>query len=201
MVITSLEYGFKNRVKVFIEEEYAFLLYSSDIKKYDLEVQKVVSEELIKQIIEETVFRRAKQKAMAILKRMDRTEFELREKLKHEEYVDEIIERTIEYVKSYYYIDDKRYLENYIRVHQAKKSIRQIKQELKYKGIALNDFNVALEVMDDQRAIERAIQKKMKNKKTLDVLQKQKLITYLYQKGFTSDDIKHAVQSLEQGIE
>lgn len=201
MVITSLEYGFKNRVKVFIEEEYAFLLYSSDIKKYDLEVQKVVSEELIKQIIEETVFRRAKQKAMAILKRMDRTEFELREKLKHEEYVDEIIERTIEYVKSYHYIDDKRYLENYIRVHQAKKSIRQIKQELKYKGIALNDFNVALEVMDDQRAIERAIQKKMKNKKTLDVLQKQKLITYLYQKGFTSDDIKHAVQSLEQGIE
>lgn len=201
MVITSLEYGFKNRVKVFIEEEYAFLLYGSDIKKYDLEVQKVVSEELIKQIIEETVFRRAKQKAMAILKRMDRTEFELREKLKHEEYVDEIIERTIEYVKSYHYIDDKRYLENYIRVHQAKKSIRQIKQELKYKGIALNDFNVALEVMDDQRAIERAIQKKMKNKKTLDVLQKQKLITYLYQKGFTSDDIKHAVQSLEQGIE
>lgn len=201
MVITSLEYGFKNRVKVFIEEEYAFLLYSSDIKKYDLEVQKVVSEELIKQIIEETVFRRAKQKAMAILKRMDRTEFELREKLKHEEYVDEIIERTIEYVKSYHYIDDKRYLENYIRVHQAKKSIRQIKQELKYKGIALDDFNVALEVMDDQRAIERAIQKKMKNKKTLDVLQKQKLITYLYQKGFTSDDIKHAVRSLEQGIE
>lgn len=201
MVITSLEYGFKNRVKVFIEEEYAFLLYSSDIKKYDLEVQKLVSEELIKQIIEETVFRRAKQKAMAILKRMDRTEFELREKLKHEEYVDEIIERTIEYVKSYHYIDDKRYLENYIRVHQAKKSIRQIKQELKYKGIALDDFNVALEVMDDQCAIERAIQKKMKNKKTLDVLQKQKLITYLYQKGFTSDDIKHAVQSLEQGIE
>lgn len=201
MIITSLEYGVKNKVKVFIEGEFAFLLYTSDLKKYHLELQKAVSQELYHQIIEETVYRRAKQKVMAILKRMDRTEVELREKLRQDDYTDVIIERAIEYVKSYHYIDDKRYVENYIRAHQAKKSVRQMRQELMYKGIDSDELNAALDKLSDACAIQRAIEKKMKQETNWDYLRKQKLIAYLYQKGFSGHDIKQGLQSYEERIE
>ena len=53
-------------------------------------------------------------KSITILKYMDRTEKELYIKLKDAYYTDDIINRTIEYLKEYNYINDERYAMNYI---------------------------------------------------------------------------------------
>ena len=60
-----------------------------------------LSEEQYKKILEETILRRAKMRCLNLLKTMDRTEIQLRQKLKQGEYPEEIIERAIEYVKGY----------------------------------------------------------------------------------------------------
>lgn len=191
MVITKLEFGEKNKVRVFIQEEFAFLLYTSDIKKYHLKENEHIEQEKYEFIIKETVFRRAKQKAIAILNRMDKTEYELRQKLHQSEYTDNIIEATIEYIKSYHYIDDRRYAENYIRYKGMKKSKKQIEMELYQKGISKDIIAEVLEQgMDDTEAIKRAIQKKTKDASKLSWKERQAIAAYLYRKGFCSEDIK-----------
>lgn len=191
-VITKLEFLEKKKVNVYVNDEFAFLLYRNDIKKYGLEENMILEQSLYEQILEETLTRRAKQKAMALLKRMDRTEQELRLKLKQTKYPEVSIETAIDYVKSYHYIDDRRYVENYIRYKKGTKSIRIIEMELKQKGI---DKELIREVCEeesvcDDEALKKAIRKKVKNWEELDYVERRKVFAYLYRKGFKEEDIR-----------
>lgn len=198
MLITKLEYIDKKKVKVYIDDEYNFLLYTTDIKKNKMIEGKELSFEVYQDIIENTVFRRAKQKAIAILKYMDRTEYELRNKLKQANYTEEIINRTIEYVISYKYIDDERFAKYYIRTKKSTKSKRQITMELKNKGISKYIIETAFAEFDnDDSAIIKAIRKKTANIDLMSKEEKQKLAASLYRKGFESEDIKKYINSYD----
>lgn len=191
MLVTKLEKIDQKRIKVYIDYEYAFLLYSPDIRRYRIEEEKEVSEEEYSEIIQETIYRRAKQKALAILKYMDRTENELAVKLKQAFYNDEIISRTIEYVKSYHYIDDERYAANYIAIKKNTKSKKQIQNELYRKGIDKVIVEQSLEnlLKNDDIAIRKAIRKKTDDSSKLTSEQRLKIIASLYRKGFAYEDI------------
>lgn len=191
MIVTKIEWLDKKKAKIDVDYEYAFLLYSSDIRKYRIAEDEPVSEADFTEIVEDTIFRRAKQKALAILKYMDRTEYELRSKLKQAYYTDEIVERTIEYVNAYHYLDDKRYAENYIASKSKSKSKRQIQMELQRKGIEKNLMNDSFEQgnVSDRDTIERLIRKKTSNPEELTIPEKQKLVASLCRKGFAYDDV------------
>ena len=62
----------------------------------------------------EEQLRQAKLKALRLLERMGRTEAQLREKLLQAEFDSEMVEKAIAYVKSFGYINDERYVRNYI---------------------------------------------------------------------------------------
>ncbi|BCN31411.1 regulatory protein RecX [Anaeromicropila herbilytica] len=192
MIITKLEAIDKKKYKVYIEYEYSFLLYSTDIRKYKLEEGLDMTQELYEEIITDTVLRRGKQKALAILKFMDRTENELRQKLKQGDYAEKLIDVIIEYIKSYHYIDDERYAYNYVRSKKDAKSKRQIQMELHNKGIEKSIIEAALEdeLENDDSAIKRAIAKKTNDIESLTQIEKQKLAASLYRKGFRSEDIR-----------
>lgn len=192
MIITSLERGRGQKVYVNLEDGSRFLLYSGDIRRYHLAEGEELSEELLEQIMEETIYRRARQKALAVLKRADQSESELRRKLKQSEYPEEIIERTIAYVYSYHYLDDERYAGNYIRYKSSVKSQRQLVNELRQKGIKKEDIETALneQPLDDTEAIRCAIRKKTKEPEALGYEERQKIAAYLYRKGFREEDIR-----------
>ena len=78
----------------------------------------------------EEQLRQAKLKALRLLERMDRTEAQLREKLLQAEFDPEMVEKAIAYVKSFGYINDERYVRNYIECRCQSKSRRQLEQEL-----------------------------------------------------------------------
>ena len=192
MIITRLEELEKGKVKVYIDEEYHFLLYHKDIKIHHLEEYKAISDIMYKDIITNTVLRRAKQKAIAILKFMDRTEQELVTKLKQADYPDNVITSVIEYVKEYHYIDDARYAVDYIRFKKDSKSRRQLHTDLMQKGIEKENIEKAFyeEYNDEDNAIQKAIAKKSKNWGDLNKEEKLKLSAYLFRKGYQLDLIK-----------
>ena len=196
MIITNLERGRGQKIYVTLEDGNRFLLYTGDIRRYHLREGEELSEELFARIMEETIYRRAKQKALAVLKRADQSESELRRKLKQSEYPEEIIEKTIAYVYSYHYLDDKRYAESYLRYKSSSKSRRQMINELRQKGVTKEDIESALEEQpgDDIEAIQRAIRKKTKDVDSLTYEQKQKIAAYLYRKGFQEEDIRRELQ-------
>ena len=83
----------------------------------------------------EELEKKAKQQAMLLLQRMDRTEAELRQKLKEKGYPVQAQDCAVNYVKAYHYIDDERYANYYIEKNQKKKGRRLIQMELEKKGI------------------------------------------------------------------
>lgn len=179
-----------------LEDNKRLLLYTGDIRRYHLKEEMELPPELLAEIMEETIYRRARQKALAVLKRADQSEKELRRKLKQSEYPEEIIERTIAYVYSYHYLDDERYAGNYIRYKSATKSRRQLVNELHQKGIAKEIIDAALREADgdDTEAICRAIRKKTSDVESLEYEQKQRIAAYLYRKGFKEEDIRRELK-------
>jgi len=195
MIITGLEPKERGKYKVYIDEEFHFVLYYKDLQKYKLEQDTQISGEIYRDIYLNTVLRRGKQKAIAIFKYMDRTKQELTLKLKQADYSDKVIEEVLEYVIKFHFIDDSRYAENYIRSRKDKKSKRQIITELIGKGIdkSLIDEVMSQEYDSEAEALKKAIEKKFKNLNDLTREEKMKFASSLYRKGFQLDLIKKYV--------
>jgi Uncharacterized protein conserved in bacteria len=203
MVITEFEELEKSKFKIYVDHHYAFLLYQKDIDRYELQEGQTISEMLFEKIIEETVFRRAKQKALAVLKFKDRTEQELRDKLIETGYPQEVINRTIDYVTEYGYLNDERYTTAFIRSRMYTKSKMIIKTQLLQKGIKKDMINDIIRAIYDETeadedaeltAIKKAISKKTKSIDSLTTEHKQKIIASLYRKGFSIDKIRHILK-------
>ena len=135
---------------------------------------------------------KAKKRALHLLERMDRTEHQLREKLRASEYPEEVIEEAIEYVKSFHYLDDERYAENFTRYKKEGMSRQQIKQKLLQKGISRDIIDNAIEEeydTDESMHIRNLLLKKHFSYETSDEGEFRRVYSYLLRRGFRSSDI------------
>ena len=106
MIVTKVEIVSKNRYKVEVDGEFAFVLYRRELSHYQIREECEVSEESFEQIKKEVIIKRAKLRAMHLLNDMDRTESQLRTKLRQSCYTEDVVEAALAYVKSFGYIDD-----------------------------------------------------------------------------------------------
>jgi len=123
---------------------------------------------------------------------MDRTEQQLREKLKSSHYPEEVIEEAIEYVKSFHYLDDERYAENFTRYKKENMSRQQIKQKLMLKGVSKDIIQNAIEEeydVDESIHIRNILEKKHFSYETADEGEFRRVYGYLLRRGFRSNDI------------
>lgn len=137
--------------------------------------------------------RRAKLRALHLLTAMDRTEANLREKLEAS-YCAEAAEAAVAYVKSYGYLDDERFVKNYIESKSRTKSRRQIEQELIFhKGVSREAVQKGFEnaqMEDTAKVIKKYMQKRKIEPENCDYEQKQKFFAYMMRKGFQIEDLK-----------
>lgn len=196
----------KKAYKIFIDDDFAFLLYESELKQYQLAKGLEITPEFYEIIKEDTVFPRAKQKALNIISYSDKTEKEIYERLKEEYYTDDIVEQIIEYLKNYNYINDERYASNYIRSRKNRESKLAIKSKLLNKGINKKvlekiieeEYDLEAANIDENEdpeiiAIKKIISKKCVNLTNLSCKDKQKLINMLARKGFDPDKINKCI--------
>lgn len=100
----------------------------------------------------------------------------------------------MEYVRSYGYLNDLRYAENYISFRMGTKSRQKILQELSGKGVdratALAAWEAAAEVeQPDELAVLRAtVQKKCQPDSALDEKAMRRLQGFLLRRGFSYGD-------------
>ncbi len=138
----------------------------------------------------------ARKKAMQLLERMDRTEQNLRRKLTEKDFTPDEVEDAIAYVKSYHYLDDKRYARTYVRFHGASKSSTRLYQDLLQKGI---DKETAREAIDeayegDEDAQIRALLEKKHYDPNMDRKEKQRIYAFLMRRGFPASKILRAME-------
>ena len=87
------------RVRVALEGADDLVLYRGEIRKYHIEEGTELPEEVYQDIFYNVIGKRAKKRAMHLLEKMDRTERNLREKLRLNGYPEKLIDDAVEYVK------------------------------------------------------------------------------------------------------
>lgn len=141
----------------------------------------------------------ARECALFLLEYRDRTEQQMRQKLKEREYEPQEIEEALSFLKEYRYIDDADYAERYIRVYSCKKSARQIRFDLERKGIARDVVEQYLEEtpVDEESQIREYLRKKgCRPGERLDAAVYKKITAGLCRKGFSYEVIRRVMDGV-----
>ena len=189
MYITSIENFKKGRKLIYLNNEPAFVLYSSEVGEYGLAEGMELSAGLYKNIEELTLKPRCKRRILHLLDRYDKTEAQVRLKLKEEFYPEAVIDEAIAAASRGRYIDDKRYALQYTYEKSHSKSRRMISAELKSRGVSEELIEKALSETEDneEELIRRCILKKRPDFSTITYEEKQRLLGSICRKGFDAD--------------
>ena len=194
MLVTKLE-PFGSRVKIYINNDFAFVLYKGEISKYGLkEGQEIPSNTY--SVIMNKLFDRGKERALYMLDKSYKTKRYVMDKLKAGLYPESIIDKVVSFLEEINLINDLRYAEMYIDYKRGSKSKKQIVQDLYVKGVDKKLIDQAFEESDfsDSESLKKYIEKR-KNKYDLgDRKDIQKFYSYLVSKGYSYRDVKDALR-------
>lgn len=142
---------------------------------------------------------RAYRKALFILERRDHTQAELQKKLQDKEFSQDSILLAIDRLKEYGFINDRRFVEQYLRYHCLGKSKRVLSMKLLQKGIGTELFDSVYEELKAelacepelealQQALKAALRKAERKGYSPDELpqeERNRIVAALYRKGFS----------------
>lgn len=201
MLVTQVLPVDKKRSQVWLDEEFAFVLYKGELRRYKVETGNDISEKDYNEIMQQILPKRAKLRAMNLLKSHTYSVNGLRDKLKEGYYPDSVINIALDYVASYGYTDDLRMAEEYIRIHMHDKSSRRIAQDLYRKGISKDVVTRAFEecaeddfVPDEQEQIRQLLKKrKYSFDDSGDIKEYMKHYNFLLRKGYKASLIRQVM--------
>ena len=161
---------------------------------YNLNVKNITSEEWL--------LTNCKEHSLYILSIRANTEKQLRDKLKKNgKYNDEIINKTIEFLKKHHYIDDIEFTKRFIELNKHNYSKNAIKNKLYIKGVSRSILDEAFTYNDDETEEETCKKLLLKKyptyyeeKDNMDNQKKQKVLMYLIRKGFLYDTVKKVMK-------
>lgn len=200
-IVTKIEELDKKRSKIYINQEFAFVLYKGEIVQYKLKTEEAIEDSIYETIRKEILPKRAKKRCLNLLQKKSYTEYKLREKLIEGLYTQDIIDEAIDYVKSFHYVNDYDYACQYIFYHKETESRRKIEEKLSLKGIDREILSQAFQDSyeeEEQQEIElqqakKLLEKKNYNAETMDWKEKQKVYAFLARKGISSSIIQKAI--------
>lgn len=196
MIITKTEAVAKTRYKVYIDGQFAFVLYKGELSRYQVREGQELGEEAYEKIRAEVLVKRAKLRAMHLLNAMGRTERQLRMKLEQGGYPEDVVDEALSYVKSFGYVNDLSYARSFITGRKEKKSRKEISMLLKEKGISQEEIEQAMEECyeeeDSAAAIRKIMEKRRYDSERASYEERRKLMGYLMRKGFSYEDMRKA---------
>ncbi|SFC35984.1 regulatory protein [Butyrivibrio sp. YAB3001] len=202
MVVSDIVKLDKKRSKVYIDGEFAFVLYDSELRKFGIEIEHEIGNVSYQEIVGTLLVKRVRLRAMNLLQKKDYTEKQLRDKLSEGLYPPELVDDAIDYVKSYRYLDDERFARDYITYHISSRSKNRIIQDLSAKGI---DKSLCLDILDEVSGeededieiaqIQKLLIKKHYDPNEIDIKAQQKIIAFLLRRGYKLSDIKRAMRT------
>ncbi len=144
--------------------------------------------------------RSCRSKAMKLLEFSDKSEQQLRERLKEGGFPPFAVDDAIEYLKDLHYLDDRRFADSYIRAKAGQYSASELRARLLEKGISRDDADAAVEAagLDECAVIRRLFEKRYAGKDLTDPELYRKAFQYFGRKGFGYDNIKNTLTEIIQ---
>lgn len=192
MIITDIVPKRKKLSAVYIDGEYALKIDTETIIASPYSVGSEISDEQLKELLEESGEKRAKEKALWLLSTRDHSKRELESKIRKTEDADSA-KKAVERMEELGLIDDekfaRRYAEELINIKHL--STRGAKYKLVEKGVDKDLADEVLEELDpDPREhIEILIERKYKRNLS-DEKGRRKTVAALQRMGYSWGDIK-----------
>lgn len=203
-IITKVEVqkNNKNRVNVYVDDEYVFSCDAELVYKYDLKKQKSIQLEELKEIIADDNYIKAKNMALRYIERAYKTEKEMKDKLINKGYDEATIKRVISFLKEYNFIDDRKYADMYIKDKQKNSGKNKIKYDLLKRGINQSIVDSVTESLTSECEEDSA--RVLAEKKYKAIIKREvdrrkiyeKLLRFLVSKGYTWELSKSVIEKV-----
>lgn len=204
MLVVDIKYNKSKEVfEVIFEDETKLLLNYNIFEKYKVSVDMDFSE---KEILEMKYFsdiERAKSRAINYISGKLKTKYEVRLKLRENEFSNEVIDEVLEILENEEYLNDRLYCEIFI---EDKKRLNgygknKIKSLLIQKGISKSIFEDFLDNFEYEDEFDNAVKMGIKKLNLLaneedKFKKKQKIINYLAYRGFSFDVINDVLKEI-----
>ena len=194
-VITKIEtQKNKSRVNIFVDDSFFCGLNKETAILFGLKEEKEVNEEKLKSAIFESEVKSAFEKSLDYLGRRMYTKHELLDRLLKKGYEKDVIEKAIEKLEEYHYVDDKLFAKQFAQSNQ-KVSKRILKGKLMQKGVSneiIPEIIESISPEDEYNLCLEQARKYLKSKTVNDIKDVQKMQASLARKGFDYDNIKKA---------
>lgn len=206
MKITKIEEQKKNKKRnsVFIDGEFSFGVDNFTLLSLHLNEGDEISKEKLAVIKNTAVLEDAKNYAAKLISTRSYTEKAMREKLVSHIGDEEIIDKTISFLKEYELIDDYDYATRYAHdlVHLKKLGMSSVRWKLKEKGICSSTIDAVLSELDFSDEMEQNLQNLAQKKLNgdYDIKNIMKVKRYLSTRGYSFDDIERVLSKIKAGV-
>ncbi len=202
--ITKIEIQKKNenRVNIFIDGEFSFSCSSELVYYHKLHKGRVIEIEDFEKVISEDNYIRGKNVSLKYIERTLKTEAQIREYLVKKEFDENTIDRVINFLKEYKFIDDYYYTKAFINTNIKSWGKNKIIYNLKSKGIDDDIINRVINELPMESEITIALslaEKKLKllcNKENSKIKILQKLSSYLVSRGYNFEIINEVISKM-----
>lgn len=196
MIVTQLiPYG-KTRYKVLTDDGRTLLLYGGELRRCGIAEGVEIDEDLYTGTLLPMLTSRARERLVHILEGSDKSESELRRRLRESWYPPEAIDAAIDWCLERHYIDDERYVRNYIQGRAVTKSRTKLRYDLIARGIDRELIDRYLEdtEIDEQSQVMTEL-KKRGYRDDMSARDRQRIIAALARKGYSWSTIESCIHA------
>lgn len=200
MIVTGISEMSKSRVRIEIDGEFAFVLYKGELRVYGIKEGNELDREHYETLMQEVLPKRAKLRAMNLLKSRSYTYMQLLNKLLDGGYPEKLAKEAVDYTESFGYVNDEQYVRDFIEYNKERKTRQRMLTDLIQRGISKQLFEQIFdeEVGEDSTSFEAEqikewIRKKKFSPEEASMEDMRKMTAFLYRKGFSFDVIRNVL--------
>ena len=199
MIIEYIDYSDKYNLVILSISGEDFNISYDLYNDLQLNIDDELDFDVYKEILSEDEFNRAKNFALGKISYAQKTSFEIEKILKDNNFSNESIQKTIDFLNEYGILNDELFVKSYVsdKHNISKWAKNKIRYSLKAKKISDELIEKYLEIINDEQEYEKAYNFALKKaKNTFNIENKQKVYRYLAGKGFEFDIINKVVSEI-----
>ncbi|MGI6207289.1 MAG: regulatory protein RecX [Anaerolineae bacterium] len=189
----------RNRVSVFLDEEYAFSL--EELTAATLRLGQYLSEDEIRELRRRDDVNRAQERALRLLEVRPRSRFELEQRLRKAGFEADAIEEALGRLERVELVDDDAFAQFWVeqRLNFRPRSRRALRYELRRQGVSEEAAEEALEGVDDTEAALALVEKHLSRRDPSRGREslREELFALLRRNGFGYGTTKEVLDSLD----
>ena len=198
MQVTEIKkIGKGQRYYLVLDEYNKFVIEAEILARHKIKTFDEIDSEKLNQILLENGDLAAFDRAISYLEKNIKTEKGIRQYLAQKGFLEESVDKAVDKLKEYGYINDELFAESYIRTYSSKKGKKLLAYELAIKGVDKQIIDEKIEeLVDNELASCIEILTKYTKGKENNLKTRQKAYAYLAGKGFSSNVINQAIREI-----